>query len=304
MLGQNTNNKVTVNGANVNEKEMIVMMDNTTTQALVSEVLTKEEVMSLLNETLTHNGNINDYLSILKAEYTAWSGEVYNGYIVCHHTRTVTPETINDFMPTYVEHNDYYFMEVTLEEVVNPMGTSHLWEPTFHKLMPVMPASNPVLPNRVDAKAFTQYIVSCCKDTWEYIKVPYSKKEIEADKKKDYWWYSNHTTRVCPLTYNDIYCHWSTPITEEEKKALDKQKKDAEDAIIARFSTGELPPAEDDAWYSVLSSGYGTAGYDFECKVLKILKNRGFNVYIDGERDSFGWVTRGIFVNGKTMCIY
>lgn len=278
----------------------------TNTGALVNEVLAKDEVMSLLNETLGRNGKIDDYLSILKGTVTTWDGTTHDGYIVCHTHKDATPETANDFMPTYVEHNDYYFMEVTLEEVNNPMGTSHLWEPTFHKLMPITEnyKRKPVF-HEGNTKELCQYIIDCaCRDKWEYTEVPMSKKEIEEGKKRDWWWYRNHTTKVIPLTYNDIYSYWSTPLTEEEQKAKIKAKQKNEAELIARFSTGELPPAEDDAWYSVLSMGYGTEGYDLECKIIKILKNRGYNAYIDGERDSFGWVTRGIFIDGNVMCIY
>ena len=278
----------------------------TNTMALVNETLTKDDVMSLLNETLGRNGKIDDYLSILKGTFTAWSGEVHDGYIVCHTYKTATPETANDYMPTYVKHNDYYFMEVTLTEVDNPMKTSHLWQPTFHMLMPITEnyKRKPVF-HEGNTKELCQYIIDCaCRDKWEYTEVPMSKKEIEEGKKKDWWWYTHHTTRLDPLTYNDIYGYWSTPLTEEEQKAKVKAEQENEAELIARFSTGELPPAEDDAWYSVLSMGYGTAGYDLECKVLKILKNRGINAYIDGERDSFGWVTRGILIDDKVMCIY
>ena len=277
-----------------------------TTKALVNETLTKDEVMSLLNETLGYKGKINDYLSILKGTFTTWSDETHDGYIVRHTHKDATPETANDYMPTYVEHNDYYFMEVTLEEVDNPMGTCHLWEPTFHMLLPITEnyKRKPVF-NEGSTEDLCKYIIDCVhRDKWEYTEVPMTKKEIEEGKKRDWLWYTHHTTKVVPLTYNDIYGYWSTPLTEEEQKAKIKAEKENEANLIAMFSTGELPVAEDNAWYSVLSMGYDTAGYDLETKVINILKNRGYSVRIDGERDSFGWVTRGIFVNGQMMAIY
>ena len=278
----------------------------TNTGALVNETLAKDEVMSLLNETLGRNGKIDDYLSILKGTVTTWDGTTHDGYIVCHTHKDATPETANNFMPTYVEHKDYYFMEVTLEEVNNPMGTSHLWEPTFHMLFPITEncKHKPVF-HEGNTKELCQYIIDCaCRDKWDYTYVPMTKEEIEKGKKKDWFWYSHHTTKVMPLTYNDIYCYWSTPLTDEEKKQKAKEDKMREEELIARFSTGELPPAEDDAWYSVLSMGYGTSSYDLECKIIKLLNNRGYSVRIDGEKDSFGWVTRGICVNGEMMAIY
>lgn len=276
------------------------------TQALVNETLTKDEVMSLLNETLVRNGKIDDYLSILKGEYTTWDGEAHNGYIVCHNTRTATPETANDFWPTYEECINYYFMEVTLEEVDNPMKTCHLWEPTFHRLMPITENYKRVTKfHEGDTKTLCDYIVDCaCRDKWKYTEVPMSEDELKEAKKRDWYWYRNHTTKIVPLTYNDIYGYWSTPLTTEEEKQRTKEIKQKESELLALFSTGELPPAEDTAWYSVLSMGYDTEGYDFECKILTILNNRGINAYIDGERDSFGWVTRGIFIDNKIMAIY
>ena len=296
-------------------------MKNTTinTQALVNETLTKDEVMSLLKQTLSYrheySHNVDDYLTILKGEYTTWDDETHNGYIVCHTTQKyVVPELTHEnidiaelLQPRYETHHEYYFMEVTLEEVVNHNGTCHLWEPTFHMLMPITEnyKAKSILPETGNAKDLCNYIVSnAYKDKWDYVYVPMTKEEIEKGKKRDWWWYTHHTTKVAPLTYNDIYCHWSTPLTIEEQKQREATLKAKENVLIRMFSEGELPPAEDTAWYGVLSTGYGTEGYDLECKVIKILKERGFNVYIDGERDSFGWVTRGIFIDDKMMCIY
>ena len=283
-------------------------MTNTTinTKALVNETLTKEEVEALLKDTLLYNHDVNNYLTILKGTYTTWDGENHDGYIVSHNTKVATPETANDFMPTWERHIDYYFMEVTLEEVENSFKTSHLWNPTFHKLMPITENYKRV-PKfcEGDTKELCNYIVAkACRDNWDYTEVPMTVKEIEEGKKKDWLWYHNHTTKTVPLTYNDINSYWSTPLTDEEKKQKAKEDKMREEELIARFSTGELPPAEDDAWYSVLSMGYGTSSYDLECKIIKLLNNRGYSVRIDGEKDSFGWVTRGICVNGEMMAIY
>ena len=280
-------------------------METTKTNALVDEVLEKDEVFSLLNETLINSGNIDNYLTILKGTLTTWDGELHSGYIVCHTYKTATPETAHDFMPTMEKHTDYYFMEVTLEEVDNPFKISHLWNPTFHKLLPITENYKRVSKfYEGDTRSLCEYIINrSCRDTWEFTEVPMTKDEIEQGKKRDWVWYSHHTTKTLPLTYNDIYSYWSTPLTEEEQRRLIKEKQVNEATLIARFSAGKLPQAEDDVWYSVLSMGYGTSGYDLECKIIKILRDRGYSVRIDGERDSFGWVTRGIFVNGEIMCI-
>lgn len=280
-------------------------MLTTKTNALVDEVLEKDEVFSLLNETLINSGNIDNHLTILKGTLTTWDDELHSGYIVCHTYKIATPETAHDFMPTMEKHQDYYFMEVTLEEVDNPFKTSHLWNPTFHKLLPITENHKRVSPfYEGDTRSLCEYIINrSFSDNWEFTMVPMTKDEIEQGKKRDWWWYSHHTTKTLPLTYNDIYSYWSTPLTDDEQRRLAKEKQVNEATLIARFSAGELPQAEDDVWYSVLSMGYGTSGYDLECKIIKILRDRGYSVRIDGEKDSFGWVTRGIFVNGEIMCI-
>ena len=52
---------------------------------------------------------------------------------------------------------------------------------------------------------------------------------------------------------------------------------------------------------AVDSRGFGD--YSLENKVIKLLRTRGHQADIVGERDSFGWVTRGIEVDGVIMAI-
>lgn len=278
------------------------------TNVLVEETLTKDEVFLMLKETLGNGGNINNYLTILKGTFTTWDGEIHSGYIVSHVYKKATPETEHDFMPTMIKHTDHYFMEVTLEEVVNPFKTSYLWEPTFHKLLPI--SKNHKVVNRFyegTTGELVNYIVdNACSDEWDIILVPMTKDEVESHKK--YHWFnpydkSSHT-KVVPLSVHDICDYWSTPLTDEERENLHREQLSVEASFISRFSSGELPSAEDDLWYSILSGGYNTPGYELESKIIRVLRERGYNAYIDGERDSFGWVTRGIFIDGKIMCIY
>lgn len=76
--------------------------------------------------------------------------------------------------------------------------------------------------------------------------------------------------------------------------------------LIKRFSEGDLPEPEDELWYAVLSSGfYGNPEeFCFEQKILALLNKRGFNAHIVGEKDSFGWITRGIAIDDTVMCLY
>jgi hypothetical protein len=267
--------------------------NNTTTNALVKEVLSKDDVMSLFDMTLTRNGKVDDHVSIYKGTFTTWCGDTHEGYIVCHDTIDASDK----------HEEKYYFMEVTLEEVIDNMVRSyHLWKPTFHMLLPITEnyKRKPVLPEKANTKDLCSYIIAnAYRDEWDYVYVPMTEQEI-----KKYGWYNRNAKTIVPLTYNDIVYDWETPLTEEEQAQRQAAKKAKEKSLIDLFNDSELPEPESDPWYGILSMGYGTEGYDLECKVIKMLKNRGYNVRIDGERDSFGWVTRGIFIDDQIMAIY
>ena len=284
-------------------------MNTTNTMTLVNEVLTTAQVRELISmaDVNSPNWKYDDHISIYKGWFESWCGTRYDGYIVLHVHKEATPETKNDFMPTYVEHNDYYFMEVE-KELVNTSLSGYTYAVKYHELLPITPQYVPVKRmwnGEGNAKDLCDYIVShACRDKWDYYRVSMTEAEIAKSKKNgDYHYYSKDYTKLVPLTYSNID-YWYEPLTDADKKRLLQTKQDRENALIARFSTGELPPAEDDAWYNILSSGYGTEGYELECKILKLLRSRGINAYINGERDSFGWVTRGILIDGKVMAIY
>lgn len=275
------------------------MKKNNETMALVNETLTKDEVMSLLNDAK----DIKNHITILKGQYTSWDGTVFNGYIVSNETKTATHETVNDFMPIWEKKTDYYFMEVTLEEIDNPMGNCHLWKPTFHKLLPITEnyKRKPVFNGNLG-----EYIVGmACRDTWDYINVPMTEAEHKEAMKRDWYFYHNHNTKVVSLTEKDIVGYWTTPLTSEEQKAKEIKKKKSEEELLNRFLSDELPAAEDDVWYSISATvdSRGLGDYTLEEKVIGILRGKGYSVQIVGERDSFGWVTRGISVNGNIMCL-
>ena len=277
--------------------------NNNGTMTLVNETLSKDEVLSLLNMDLLNTKDINDHIDILKGQYTSWDGTVFNGYIVSHYTKTATPETVNNFMPTWEKKTEYYFMEVTLEEVENPMRHCHLWKPTFHKLLHITenykrkPAFNGNLGEYIEDMAY--------RDTWNYTRVPMTEAEHKEAMKKDWYFYRNNKTKLVPLTEKDIVGYWTTPLTPEEQKAREVKDEKNEEELLNRFRSGELPAAEDDIWYSISATidSRGFGDYTLEKKVMDILRNRGYSVQIVGERDSFGWVTRGISVNGNVMCL-
>ena len=261
---------------------------------LVTETLTRSQVLELINmaDYKSPKYDWKDYLLINKGYFTTWCGETHDGYIVSRHKNGAETE--------------YYFMEVELEEV-SVSESGHTYEPTYHMLIPISERHKVTPINRCgNAKDICNMIISrATTDKWGYHTVPMTKAEIEdARKKGSYAWYMRDYTKLVPLTYSEVdYVH--TPLTEAEKQELKKAQAKREAELIEYFyHAKELPKAEDDIWYEVLSGGYGTKGYDLECKIIRILRARGCSVQINGERDSFGWVTRGLFIDGNMMCIY
>ena len=296
--------------------------NNNKTMALVGKTIDKDDVMDLLNMTLGRQGRFTNSVSIYKGRYTTWDGEVHTGYIVCHCTREfITPELTPELrayaeaigsaevlQPRTETHENYYFMEVTLEEVENHRGDCHLWEPTFHMLMPISAPrkQQSKLPEQGTMEDLVNHILDVCtQDDWDYISVPMTEEEIEKGLKKDRWYYSTFKTKLAELTYDDIYGYWHTPLTKEEQEARDKAKEEYETELFARFYSDNLPEPESDDWYYIIadidSAGWGD--YTLERKAIEIMKMNGHSVYIDGERDSFGWVTRGIWVDDIRMCL-
>lgn len=252
---------------------------------LVEEILSKEQVKELLDMANVHSTKwqLDDHLLINKGWFESWTGERYDGYIVCHCNGSNTDKY------------KYYFMEVTKDLVRMSLEEGYLYKPTYHALLPI---SNPhkdkvCLPRSGNMKDVVNYIISNTVDKWGYYEVPMSKKEIEDCKRNGLWLYKN--TKLVPLEYCNL--NWiNEPLTDTDKAKLLKEKKARENELLSIFRNS-LPPAEDDAWYNVLCQ-------PIEAEVIRILRSRGYSVRIDGERDSFGWVTRGIVVNGSLMCLY
>ena len=282
-------------------------MKENTVRPLVEETLTTEQLIDLfkLSEVESNPKFMEDHVSILKGWYETWDGERHDGCIVCHMINRPTKETANDFMPTYIKHYWYYFMEVT-KELVNVSLSGRTYKVTYHALLPIHDkfANNPKYhPNNFEELA--NYIVAnaTVSEKWEYYTRMLTDEEIEKYRKKS--WYVPSDRRVLiPVTKSDM-AYWYEPLSDEEKAELLKQKTQKEEELISLFTNDTIPEKEDDAWYSILadvdSRGFGD--YSLENKVIKLLRTRGHQVDIVGERDSFGWVTRGIEVDGVIMAI-
>lgn len=267
----------------------------TNVKPLVKETLTVDDVEAIVKASDVKHPNFDrtNYLLVSKGWLTTWDGEYHVGYIVHHIHKYIA-----------VSPMDVYFMEVLRgNSIIN--GDKYVYNDIqYHKLLPI---SSVMARDKNDEKAqhyipvttintLVNRIVSNARDEWGL---------FPADASKP----ADDLTNSIKLEYNDIGI-WSEPIPAEELVRIEAEMKAEQERlekeIIDRFSKGELPPPEDDLWYRVLadvdSAGFGDK--TLETKVLKILNDRGINAYIDGERDSFGWVTRGILIDGKVMCIY
>ena len=279
-----------------------------TMRPLVEEILTNEQVREMVSMSSygNHDYDFNNYFSIYKGWFETWDGERHDGYIIMHVTRKPTDETANDFMPNYDHYEEWYFMEAT-KTLVGTTGYMNTYDVTYHKLLPITVRSENRFSNSdTDMGRFVNKIIAnASKDKFGYYSKPMTVDEIIAAKRRMDWFAKNNGyTTLVPLTYAEIGSV-TEPMSESEKTAKIADEKAKEESLIARFSDGELPPAEDDAWYAILanidSAGFGD--YTLERKVINILKNRGYSVRIDGEKDSFGWVTRGLVVDGEIKCM-
>lgn len=267
-------------------------------EPLVKEILTDDEVMEMYKMTQVGSSewSNDNWLSISKGWFETWDGEKHTGYIVCHYYKEVTPETSNRMLKMYHETYDYFFMEVSktfIKKTVNGYYNKN----NFHRLIPLTLPRVKRLNGAFDMTDLCDYIISKCqRDNFGY-----DHELIEVNN----GFYARKEKSVIPLSINDIGYVYD-PLTEEDKREFRRQEEERERELLSHFSSSkELPPAEDDMWYSILadcdSAGFGD--YTLERKVIDILRRNGHSVRIVGERDSFGWVTRGIEVDGVIMAI-
>lgn len=258
---------------------------------LVEELLTMDDVEAMINASdINHpKFDINNHLLLSKGWLTTWDGEYHVGYIV-HHMKANSMKA--------------YFMEVEKQSYPIINGAYYMYHNIqYHKLVPitVIPRNKRLekIRNRISIKsvdALVNRIVNDnISDEWGVFPADTSKPA--------------ELTNAINLDYSSIGI-WTEPIPADELERIQAERKEEQERrereLIDRFSKGDLPEPEDDLWYAILadvdSRGFGDTS--LETKILKILQRRGINAYIGGERDSFGWVTRGILIDGKVMCIY
>jgi len=162
---------------------------------------------------------------------------------------------------------DDYFMERTWTKVKD-CGTYWLCSPTYHKLLPVM------LHHKDNPEKFGT--------------IPY----LVADIIKKCYFDNVYIDEVRGLSVNDVIGYRSFKKSDKECEEYQKKKE----ALKESFISGDGVPAGDERWDNLLLGDKKDMLYVFD-----VLRLRGHNIGLDGEKDSFGWVTCGIVMDGELM---
>lgn len=248
-------------------------------EPMVEEVLTEEDVCNLYEEYAKNGKYYNQAVEyptvtgfINNVTYHNWDGIDHDGVIV-----VVREEKDAD--------SEYYFMERTWKfNDKQPFNFYMTATPIWHALMPVnLGRSKEVSDTKTrihtmrlenegfTAKEFTELIIDKC--IVDDLTLP-DGKEISPS-----------------FCHNDIgEIRYFESIVQ--KKKYSEWKSDA----IRRLMNNEVP-AGDDLWDELCIGQLSSE----RINVFEVLRKRGHHIYLDGERDSFGWVTCGIVMDGKLM---
>lgn len=248
-------------------------------EPMVEEVLTEEDVCNLYEEYAKNGKYYNQAVEyptvtgfINNVTYHNWDGIDHDGVIV-----VVREEKDAD--------SEYYFMERTWKfNDKQPFNSYMTATPIWHALMPVnLGRSKEVSDTKTrihtmrlenegfTAKEFTELIIDKC--IVDDLTLP-DGKEISPS-----------------FCHNDIgEIRYFESIVQRKKYS--EWKSDA----IRRLMNNEVP-AGDDIWDELCIGQLSSE----RINVFEVLQKRGHHIYLDGERDSFGWVTCGIVMDGKLM---
>lgn len=223
----------------------------------------------------SRNGTYPQVSFINNAVYHNWDGTDHYGVIVCVKNSADS------------KHPDTYFMEQTwtfADDHLDPAVSTYVTGfPKWSKWLPVdicRSKANAESATRrhkivaeyrgLDMKEFAEMIIdSCVVDDIEWPRY----ESIE-----------------CRFTENDLFdgiSFYSTTLKEKYNKRHEEIMKSLMDDFV---------PAGDPAWDDICLGDATDRN-----KVFNALRKRGHHIYLDGERDSFGWVTLGIIMDGKLM---
>lgn len=247
-------------------------------EAMVDKVLTENDVVAICDayyqNTKYHNQPIEYptvYALINNAIYHSWDGVNHEGVLV------VIKETEKS-------DGDYYFMERTwaFNGTESPSELYKAATPVWHALMPVdIGRSKAVSDCKVrthlmrlkntglNMEEFARLIVDSC---------IYDDIEFPTDK----------SSRFCINEATEIR-YFESAI---QKSVYNEWKKTAIEKLISGTVT-----AGDNLWDELCVGQLREELYN----VFRALREKGHRIRLDGERDSFGWVTCGIVMDGKLM---
>lgn len=236
------------------------------TKALVTETLSNTELVKLFYD-----------LRDIEHGYPALPEGTYEGSVIDnviyeswdgerHYGCLVTI-----MMPYGFGKNDEnYFMERTWT-LIGETAKTYVATPTYHMLIPVtLKRNNPKVHGEPGSM---EYLVS------NIIHAAYQENIIFEDK-------ITFLNSFSEANANRSFDKSSEEIANYETKCR---------ALLYEFVTDKIP-AGDSKWDDLL---FGDRG--FRAEVFTQLRKKGHNVHLDGEKDSFGWVTCGIVMDGNLM---
>lgn len=247
-------------------------------EPLVQETLTKQEVYNLFRlsrEPKRRSITKLEFVTIYEGWFKSWTGDIHKGYIVA------------EFTEDLYSHNsttEYYFMETSETLVSKSLKYGERYEIEYHRLVPI------------NTRTDTNKIIESGDIRSEICKL-ILKNSIDN-------WGINKSKDGAPIVVSKVEFNIIRPLSDKDRKIMEAKLEQERSGIRNIFKKDQLPPPEDNIWYKVLadvdSRGFGDR--TFELEIIDILKENGHSVRIGGERDSFGWVTRGLIVDGKYMC--
>ena len=244
-------------------------------EPLVQETLSKQEVYNLLKLSKEPIRTATKYelLTIYEGWFKSWTGDLHGGYIIA------------EFIEDMYNHNnatEYYFMETSETLVSKSLKYGERYDIKYHRLLPINTRSDKTFELGDIRNEVVSLIIDHAIDNWGI----------------------NKSKEGNPIVVTKLEFNTNRPLSDKDRAQMRHELEQERCGIRNIFEKDQLPPPEDDIWYKVLadvdSRGFGDRA--FELEIMDILKENGHSVRIGGERDSFGWITRGLIVDGKYMC--
>ena len=244
---------------------------------MVDTVLTTEDVLNLYGEYAKNRKYYNQNVEyptvtgfINNVIYHNWDGVDHDGVIV----------VVKDG-----EHAEpsYYFMERTWKVDDDWAPSAYVAAtPIWHALMPVKPERSKEV-SKLKTKRHMIRLETEGFSTKELAELIIDKCIVD-----DMTIPEPEFTSFCENDITETRYFES----EERKRKYNEWKDDA----VKKLMNGDVP-AGDELWDELCVGQLASE----RVKIFEALWKNGHHAYLDGERDSFGWVTCGIIMDGQLM---